>query len=310
MKADKILYHDNCWDGATAAYIASICCPKAELVPMQYGYDFDKVSQSFYNKSILVVDFSFKSHELLQLLIITEDILIIDHHKTAIDDLIANVPKHVLDKHTILDDSMSGAGLVYDYFAPELPDYNISVGSLKKFVEKVQNRDLWISNSKHFEEFNAFMGLFKKTPESVKHIVASFSMDKMIEAGKHVMSYRDILINDHIKHVRFTMVSSKSGDVSYPAVIFACSVSSLVSDICSRILNSYQNDSVMCAIKVAVAVVRISPNECLYQLRSVGDADVSHIAKSFGGGGHKNSAGVMDSGSNINWYNSSLDSYK
>lgn len=315
---DVVLYHDNCWDGSTAAYIASLYNTSAELMPIQYGYDFEKVSKLIENKKVLVVDFSFKSFEVTYLIDKCLDLLIIDHHKTAVDELVANLSSDVLAEHTILDIGKSGAGLVFDYYksdlmyksATSLTFNHIHFNNLKWLVEKVQDRDLWVKDSEDFEVFSAFMNLYEKNPKSVGVIVYGYDKSDILTRGSSVLAFKNRLCYDHIKHVRFTLVKSASGDVKYPAVIFMCSCSMIVSDICDKLLQSYKNDATMCGIKVAVSVIYLNPGTVLYQLRSIGDADVGYVAKSYGGGGHKNSAGVTDSESKINWYDSSLGSYK
>jgi len=280
---DYIVYHDNCWDGATAAYIASLAYPDAKLYPMQYGYKYEKLEFND-NSNILVVDFSFRPDDMIKLVLKHNYICVMDHHKTAIEDLDRLRCELTTDGKCdiYMDINRSGAMLAYDLLGEVINQklQSAEILKLRWFVGKVQDRDLWIENSEYFEEFNAFMGLYPKTVENVGKILKEYIPNNMIAHGKILLQYKLTLCEQHVKHARFIDVP----DLGVAGTIFKCSCSGLVSDICSMLLKKYPDRP------ISIAQVDLEPGVILYQLRSTGNTDASAFAKKYGGGGHLNAA--------------------
>ncbi|HZS43404.1 MAG TPA: hypothetical protein VFA52_04435 [Candidatus Paceibacterota bacterium] len=105
---DIIIYHNNCPDGFSAAYVAKMKYPEAELLPLDYGTEppYNRVS----GRDVLVVDFSWRKREQNRKLAeLSKSFLILDHHKTAQAEL-ENEP------YAVFDMNKSGVGITWDYF--------------------------------------------------------------------------------------------------------------------------------------------------------------------------------------------------
>lgn len=130
MNKTKVIYHANCTDGFGAA-LAVLChlnergrLGSAEFIPMHYKDPVPDVAGC----DVYIVDFSFPRDVLLEMKEKATSIIVIDHHKTAKDELAD------LD-FCIFDMSKSGCVLTWEYLFPhlEVPD----------LLLYLQDRDLW-----------------------------------------------------------------------------------------------------------------------------------------------------------------------
>lgn len=139
------IYHGNCADGFGAAWVVRKALgPDVEFHSAYYGEPAPDVT----GKNVIIVDFSYKYDALIALADKAESVLVIDHHKTAMADLV-DVPqaephyeahkKNITGKlHALFDINRSGAGLVWDFFFPQhqRPD----------LINHIEDRDLWRFN--------------------------------------------------------------------------------------------------------------------------------------------------------------------
>ena len=104
-----VIYHGNCFDGHTAAYVAwSYFRDQAEYIGCQHG-DLFPIQNLTRDDQVFILDFSFKREILLEVKEKVGDLRVIDHHKTAQEDL------EGLD-FCIFDMNKSGALLTWDFF--------------------------------------------------------------------------------------------------------------------------------------------------------------------------------------------------
>lgn len=83
MKPDICIYHHPCPDGFTAAWAVWKRWPDLEFVGAKYGDTPPDVT----GKHVLIVDFSYKRPVLEEMARSASTITILDHHKTAAEDL-------------------------------------------------------------------------------------------------------------------------------------------------------------------------------------------------------------------------------
>jgi hypothetical protein len=137
MNDVQVWYHKGCSDGFGAAWAAWLKLGDgADYVPLQYGDRVPDIPQG--TREIYVLDFSFKKDLMIRLIEDTYEIdikiVVLDHHKTAAEDL-ANVATNN-GLHTIrIDQTKSGAVLAWEYFNPQWP--------VPELLLYVQDRDLW-----------------------------------------------------------------------------------------------------------------------------------------------------------------------
>ena len=149
-----IIYHDKCPDGLTAAALFKIHAYKYnyedihnyEFIPGNYNMTLDDLDIK-PNSIIYFLDFSFKKDMFTELLNKAHTIFLLDHHKTAYDEL------HTLFSNTKLkvyfDLKECGSSLTYKYLYPETP--------LPKVIEHIKDQDLWLWRDPDSKFFCAYL---------------------------------------------------------------------------------------------------------------------------------------------------------
>lgn len=155
MKPDLCIYHGNCQDGFGAAWaIWKRFGDAVEYVP---GFYDDRPRPDVTGKHVLMVDFTWKRPVLEGLAALAESIVILDHHKSAEEDLadfriemcgsakfIAEDVESILADRAELglprivaefDMNRSGAGMAWDYCHPG--------AKRPRLIQHIEDRDLW-----------------------------------------------------------------------------------------------------------------------------------------------------------------------
>src|SRR4029077_6564994 len=83
MKNPICIYHGNCADGFGAAWVVRRAIPECEFHAGVYQNEPPDVR----GRDVILVDFSYKRPVLEGMARVAASLLIIDHHKTAIDEL-------------------------------------------------------------------------------------------------------------------------------------------------------------------------------------------------------------------------------
>src|SRR5438309_9630563 len=137
---DLVIYHGACRDGFTAAWVAAMRHPGADF---QAGY-FGNKAPSVIGRSVVILDFSYPREVLETMAREAEELVLLDHHKTAEADL-AGLP------YAHFDMERSGAGLAWDYFFPGEPR--------PWLVDYVEDRDLWRFRLPDSKAVNAYLSV-------------------------------------------------------------------------------------------------------------------------------------------------------
>ena len=254
-----VVYHHNCHDGITALWVALRKWPDAE--PYAGRYEAPPELEKLAGRDVVVVDFSWKRPALERVRSVVASLLVIDHHKTARDDL-AGMPGCVFDMER------SGAGLTWDTLFPGEPR--------PPLVNYTEDRDLWRFALPQSREVHAAVNCYPLTIEVRSDLMAR-SIDDLAAEGVAVLRYHDKIVASAAKHVRREMI----GGVEVPSV--ACPVIEIVSDLGHVLAKGEPFSATYCDR---------ADGSRVYSLRSTDDGmDVSEIAKQYGGGGHKHAAG-------------------
>jgi len=105
------IYHAPCNDGFAAAWVVRRVEPAVEFHAGRHGNAPPDVT----GRDVVLVDFSYPRRVLIAMAAQATSILVIDHHKTAEDDLV-DLPANVT---TVFDRKHSGAMLAWRYYFPE-----------------------------------------------------------------------------------------------------------------------------------------------------------------------------------------------
>ena len=276
-----VIYHDNCLDGFTAAWIADKALTglhkKPMLVPDTYTTGLCTKSIPYWpfdaeGCDIYIVDFSYPGEIVSELCHLANSVTIIDHHASAIKKLNEAFPdlESIPDNLTmILDTSRSGCGLTWEFFNP----FYIA----PKLVEYVQDRDLW---KFLYPETRAFCEALFMAPmniDSWTFLAEEKNTDILVQDGNILLRAKEGQIASLLPNIRMCWINNHVVPVvNCPAF--------LASDVGNRIMQELDPPF--------SATYFDGPAYRHWSLRSTDKAlDVSVIAESMEGGGHRNAAG-------------------
>jgi uncharacterized protein len=268
------IYHGNCADGFGAAWVVRKAYKEGKTLSLadhDGGFDFfpgiyQTPPPDVTDRHVVMVDFSYKRSVLLEMAAKAKSILIIDHHKTAMEDLV-DLPKHV-DVHFNMEHS--GAMLTWMYFFPLTPP--------PRLLEVIEDRDLW--RFKLGQEFT----------REVQACLFSFPYDFDTWTGLMAMPIQDMrrdgaaIERKHFKDIRELIAANvMHGEIGGHWVPILNVPYMWTSDAGHMMWNQFNSPFAACYWDV--------PDGRVFSLRSRPDFDCSAVAKQYGGGGHKNAAG-------------------
>jgi oligoribonuclease NrnB/cAMP/cGMP phosphodiesterase (DHH superfamily) len=264
-----VLYHDDA-DGFGAAYACWQGLDKRAdilFLPVQYGQPVPNLPDSI--SSLYIVDFSYDraTCESLALRFDENHLAIIDHHKTAEAELAGL-------SYAEFNMGYSGAVLAWHHFFP--------VDPVPSLLQYVQDRDLWQWKLPNSREVNAYIATLPKDFEEW-HM---FSLDTALSAGAAIIAFQDKQISGAQRDVRM------EGIAGYIVPMLNCTAN--VSEVGNELCKAYPNAA------FSASYCDRADGKRSYSLRSIGNFDVSEIAKKYGGGGHRNAAGFTVDAPNVN----------
>lgn len=259
-----VIYHGNCADGFSAAWCfwrkyGNAC----EYMAGVYQQEPPDVT----GRCVYLVDFSYKRPVVLRMLEQASHVVLIDHHKTAIDDL------GVIESEkfsTFTDLNRSGATLAWDFLFPG--------EDRPLLLAHVEDRDLWRFKLPGTREIQANVFSYEYTFEQWDRLMAADQAEllKMTVAGAAIERKHHKDIAELVGVCKRRMVI---GGHDVP-------VASLPYTMVSDAAHAMAQGEPFAACYWDTAEGRV------FGLRAADDGlDVSDIAKQYGGGGHANAAG-------------------
>ncbi len=290
-----VVYHANCADGFTAAWLMykySACLPAAEFVfhaalyhetcPPQLLETSEDKDQYIH---VYMVDFSYPRPALDAMMarFPETNFTLIDHHKTAMEAL--------LDKPGLIcrcSSEYCGAMGVFKFISrPELkeslpPGYalaGILAGHAPWFLAYINDRDLWKHELPHTKEVNAYIGSLDYTFENWDAL-EQLGVEQVILKGEALLQYRQKTVAGLCKGRQLVDLFGYS---QVPTVNTSGAFASDTGDALSKL----HPEAPM------TMTYHFAYGKLLCSLRSPQGtgADVSEVAKVFGGGGHKHASG-------------------
>lgn len=277
---DLILYHNACPDGFCSAFIANKRYPEAELIALDHGADHAEVLKKCVDKDVLMIDFSLRTRQENDWLNeACKSLLILDHHKTA-QAVLEGAP------YAIFDMARSGAGLTWDYLfginsTPRHTEiiqdvWGYAWKSRPWYVDYVEDRDLWNWKLPNSREVNAYLMTLPFEIGVWKHL-DSITADKAADLGVGSLAQVDHVVRETVKNVR-------EGNFGGIRVGLLNTTYLNCSDIGNEIAKNFT---------FSLTWFERKDNAIQFSLRSIGEFDVSAIAKQYGGGGHVHAAGFQ-----------------
>ena len=291
-----VIYHADCTDGFGAAFAAWLKLgDEAEYLPMRYGQAKLHEALPFnpLNREIYILDFSFERQIMEFIFKDAKRVVWLDHHKTAFE--MWCVEERTLHKaeddrgYIILDNNKSGALLAWEYFHPDT--------EVPMLVKHIDDRDRWQFKLEGSKELHAALQSYK--PWSFEQWGSKFwpncgrmpelwnrtqRYSDLIKEGASILRAQDAHVKSMVKQARKCKVMP-SGNTFVGWDGLAVNASLHQSEAGHKLANQSGTYGLVWYV---AADGRVNAS-----LRSNGDYDVSAIAKSFGGGGHRNSAGFQ-----------------
>jgi nanoRNase/pAp phosphatase (c-di-AMP/oligoRNAs hydrolase) len=262
-----VLYHANCLDGLGAKYSAwKKFGDQANYLAVAYNQPFPEIPEG---SEVYILDFSYPKETLRNEHARAAKLLVIDHHKTAEENLQG-------EPYLIFDNTKSGAVLSWEYFHPE-----VEVPTLLKHI---QDRDLWTWKLPGTRDILNFLRLHGESMQVLESFAEELETapGRIEESGAAISDYQDLEINRAIGYPNIKFLSHWGNHLGNVALV---NTTHLTSEIGNALCKSWPID-------FAVVYSISSTGEAVLSFRSVGDFDVTPFAKELGGGGHRNSAGA------------------
>jgi len=255
-----VIYHANCTDGFGAAYAAwKQLGNRAEYHACKHGTPPPDVE----GKNVVILDFSYDNLTTKEMIKKAKNLLIIDHHKSAMVEL------HDIS-NTHFDMTKSGAMLAWEYFHPgkEPP----------KFIQYIQDRDLWKWELPYSKEFAAAFDMVPFEFEEFEKFEDDSVFDDAVKRGSYILAYSKTVVKKVCEKAQPRKMGGKD--------VLVVNASHWMSEIGAR-LSPDCDFAMIWFWDHEEEMTKVS-------LRAFHDfVDVSEIAKQFGGGGHKKAAGFQ-----------------
>ena len=281
-----IIYHDNCADGFGAAWAAykKFGADGAEYFPMNYNDPRVKLEPVAFtdpeltfpvpvaDRDVYILDFSFSPDIINAIHRKAATLTWIDHHLSAFQafGFDPTKRKHIndieVDLEIILDPNKSGCVLAWEHFHPDVaaPD----------LLLYIQDRDLW---RWRLHDTRDVATALRSRP---------FTFENFNDAHRHIGQL--IVEGDAMNR----LFDQQLADIVKKPVPVGLHDQVGMSVNCTPQFASEAGNTLAQAYGLfGMTWVVGEGGQVFVSLRSVGDYDVSALAKRFGGGGHRNAAG-------------------
>lgn len=291
-----VWYHGSCLDGTCAAWVAAQYLPKetTHFRAMQYGDKMEDHMRFAKDKNLYILDWMpERMEDVAELIAITENLVIIDHHDSAIKKFTAYfnaVPEECvfLAHNNEWSGAMGTAIWFRDQHIPGKPDIIGSGADLSQhwLVQAIDDRDRWQFKLPNTKEINA--GLFHMGFDLATWRRQPFGEDQMyglIDGGAVLLEAKqkeiDLIIKSGLQFI------DDHNDNAYAAIINA--PYHLASEMGNQIVQDHK-------FRIAIIWNIDKSYKTYFSLRSNAEnphaLNCAEIATKLGGGGHVNAAGA------------------
>lgn len=284
-----VIYHANCTDGFGAAYAAwRVLGDDVEYIDAHYG-DLDdpatleeRFGSDIGERYVYILDFSLKRPAMDWMFKNAKRVVWLDHHRTAFEMWCGspNVQRHLVTQgkdYILLDNNKSGALLAWEYFNTE---YNPA----PMVIQCIDDRDRW--QWKLPDSAAIHLALWAHQPwsfEQWERLRRNYS--DLRDMGNTLLGYQGKQVQASVEKARPCAIN--------PAPMTGAGIPGLAVNTPTHISEVGNELAKKSGTYGLVWYFDGSQQRAMCSLRSIGDYDVSAIAKVFGGGGHKNAAGFQ-----------------
>lgn len=305
MMKPLCIYHGSCADGFGAAWVVRrYFSGEVEFFAGVYQNEPPPIE---FGRHVIFVDFTYKRSVMIDLACRAAGVLVLDHHKSAAEDLAADgnyvvdfagysgtkTWQRFLDNctqdqyegapygriYTAFNQAKSGAGLAWDFFNPDI--------LRPPLIDHIEDRDLWrfaLSGTREIQaavfsypyDFEIWDQLFKRHLAELRVEGEAIERKHHKDIAELVQAFRrEMVIGGHwvpVANLPYTLTSDAGHLMCAPYAS-----PNLGGEIVAPPFAACYWDT---------------PEGRVFSLRSrEGGHDVSEIAKGYGGGGHRHAAG-------------------
>lgn len=277
----QIWYHAHCMDGfgALAAYSVSKHFKKDDImIPMSYGDDYCLNGAD----EVIMLDFSVKADVMKDICSQVYGVLVIDHHKTAQEEL--EKCRDIENLELVFDMEKCGSILTWEHFNPRQ--------DIPLILHYIQDRDLWKWEMDYSKEISAY--LKHQGYKDIRWLIDLLflrDLSQMASEGKLILEVQKGIYEQICEKYKCTTFDGH--------LVMIVNSPVFQSDI-----GDYLNQKIIAEdLPYKFVIIWWEEHNCVvYSLRSKGDFDVSEVAKNYGGGGHKNAAGFKTNNKELMWW--------
>lgn len=266
-----VLYHAGCQDGFTAALCLWYCLgDQAIYKPMRYDEKADPALWT--GRNVIMVDYSMPRQELLAIKQEAVGLVVLDHHKTAEQDL------QGLD-FCWFSSNKSGAVLALSAVWHLLPT-TVPLAQLTLLTRYVQDQDLWHWELADSRIVSAALLLWPRGDFGLwAHRLSEAGVDVLhqhwVTEGTVVLA-RDKILLDYLKTQARMRIFAGQDAIEINSPVLASELGEILNDRAPVVIIWHQRADGMYQ----------------YSLRTQRpEVDVSEMARVYGGGGHRAAAG-------------------
>ena len=258
------IYHGNCADGFGAAWVFK------RFGGQEFDFHagvYQDVPPDCSGRDVYLVDFSYKRPVVEAIMKVAGRVVLIDHHKTALDDLDSLIHLSLIESLCSLNHS--GAVLAWMWF------HKGDLTGMPELLRHIEDRDLWRFALKGTREIQANVFSYPYDFE-VWDKLMECPVAELIAEGRAIERKHFKDINEFVQVVSCPM---KIGGYVVPMANLPYTLTSDAGHLLAK-------------GKPFAGCYWDTPEGRVFSLRSQDDGlDVSEIAKQYGGGGHAHASG-------------------
>jgi len=267
---DTVIYHGGCTDGFGSAFACHMYFKNKSKEITYYPAQYGSLPPDVSGKNVIICDFSFKYPVLINMISKANKLAILDHHKTAEEDL-----KNIPITHKVFRMDHSGAYITWKFFH--------RTEAVPPVILYIEDNDIWNKVLPQTLEITTFLLAVKfDFAEFEKLLDENYWNNTVIPGGAGMKIQNDVYIDSGIKKAspKFMKINNKYYFVAH------LNSSILKSELGNKVFTTYPNVNFS-----TIYNHNDGTNETYFSLRSTNDReDCSQIAKLFNGGGHRNAS--------------------
>lgn len=272
-----VLYHDNCPDGFCCAWLMNNTFRgEVDFFPARRGEPLP----DFTDRVVYALDFTPRKDDLIRLFQQAKQVIVLDHHATAEDDL--KELKEVLpdswfaNNVIVLDKTHSAAYLTWAYLSDDIVN-----DKPPWLVAYVEDHDLWHHKLPDSKAVSTALSNYP-FEFSVWSVISKFAdtedlWDSFVATGYTIINYQQTLVSK---------ICANAFEKEFDGhKVMVVNTPILINEVAEKLAEGRPFGMTFHVIDENKIVVSLRVRD--------GDVDVSKIAAAHGGGGHPRAAGFI-----------------